>query len=68
MRGDNINILNSNTYDLTAFRKKNFYDGGLIYLKDVNYENKNLIQIESFAEVNNKIIKTKKFNSKLLYK
>lgn len=68
VRGDNINILNSNTYDLTAFRKKNFYDGGLIYLKDVNYENKNLIQIESFAEVNNKIIKTKKFNSKLLYK
>ena len=59
VRGDNISILNSNTYDLTAFRKKNFYEGGLIKLKNVNYENKNLIQIDSFAEINNKIIKTK---------
>ena len=68
VRGDNITISKSYAYDLTAFRKKNFYDGGQIYLNNVKYKNKNLIQSKSFAKVNNKIIETKKFNSKLLYK
>ena len=68
VRGDNVTISKSYAYDLTAFRKKNFYDGGQIYLNNVKYKNKNLIQSKSFAKVNNKIIETKKFNSKLLYK
>ena len=67
VKGKKVKIFNSINYDLTAFRKKNFYEGGVISLKDVLHENKNLIQKDSFALINEKIINTKKFNSKLLY-
>ena len=65
IEGSNIRILNSKKADIAAYRKKYFYDGGKINVKNIFVYNKKIfIQNDSIALINNRKIKTTKFNSK----
>ena len=65
IEGSNIRILNSKKADIAAYRKKYFYDGGKINVKNIFVDNKKIfIQNDSIALINNRKIKTTKFNSK----
>lgn len=65
--GKNLSIENSKLFDVAVFKKKNFYSGGYANLDNVKHQNKLINQIDSYALINNEIIKQQKFNSKKLY-
>ena len=65
IEGSDIRILNSKKADIAAYRKKYFYDGGKINVKNIFVDNKKIfIQNDSIALIDNRKIKTTKFNSK----
>ena len=65
INANNININDSQLFDVLAYQKKSFYNGGAINIEDSKINNnKILIQNDSIAFVNKKKISTVKFNVK----
>ena len=65
--GFNIFISDSKIADVAAYRKKSFYNEAQININNLNHNNKIIIQEGSMGIINNKIIKTEKFNSEIFY-
>ena len=67
INGSDIFISNSKIADVAAYHKKSFYTGSQININNLNHNNKIIIQEGNMGIINNKTIKTEKFNSEIFY-
>ena len=69
VQGHNIDIINSELYDLASYIKKNYFNGGIIEITNIKKKNfkKFLVQKSSTLIIDGYKIKPLKFDVKQLY-
>ena len=65
--GNNITINSSNLFDLAAYNKKVYFNGGKIKVKNNNNFSKIISQLNSEIIINNQLIENSKFDTNDLY-